>query len=286
MDFIRHQASDDSAFMGMTHSLSAIALILAVFTFVPALYSHLAPSGNLVMLALVCLVAGGGALLPDLDNTASTAGSELGVFGQMISAFMRTTSPLIQGATSTKYDRKGQSGKHDSAHRGFYHTILSGIAFGALMAFLCSPVISFKLFSLTVDGKLLSLVLAFLSTDLALSAVLGKIWKSKKIMDTIISLSLSAVVAWLLWSHMPNGTSYTLIGISMGLGWIIHLLGDAFTTQGVPLLAPVIKIKGKRWYDLRVLSIKAGGSFENMVFIPLFIIIIVICLWVIIGAHL
>lgn len=276
IDYVKEQSQSDDAFMGRTHALSAVALILLIFCWKPLMYVRLSGgSKSLVILAMFCLVSAGGALLPDLDNTQSTAKSSLGATGSLISSFMRATSPLIQNTLRTKYDKPT-----DDAHRGFYHTILAGLLFGALFTFLCSPAIAFHIGSFVVNGKLVALILMFLSVDMALSAILGEMFSSKKGMDTVISLAFSFGLSWMIWSNLPNGASYTMIGLALGLGWIIHILGDMFTTAGVPALFP-IKIKGKFWYNIRFLKIQAGGLIENFFFTPLFLIVIVVSIFTI-----
>lgn len=272
--FVAHEVESDDAFMGRTHALSAVAAILAVFAFVPALYDRLAPNanGSLVVLALMALVAAGGALLPDLDNTTSSAESQLGVFGSMLSAFMRTTAPIVKTAFHSKYDKN-----LDDPHRSFYHTALSALLAGALFSFLCSPVIDFNLGPVPVNGRMMALVLAFISTDLSLSTIIGSVWKSKKLVDTVVSLGMSFAIAWFLLHSMPSGIPYTIVGVSLGVGYLIHIIGDCFTTSGAPVFFP-IKIRGKLWYDIRFLKIKAGGVVENFVFMPLFIIVVVVSL--------
>lgn len=275
--FVANEMDSDDAFMGRTHALSAVAVILAVFAFVPALYAHLAPNadGSLVVLALMALTASGGALLPDLDNTTSSAENQLGVFGSMLSAFMRTTAPIVKTAVHSKYDKN-----LDDPHRSFYHTALSAVLIGLLFSFLCSPVIDFSIGPIQFNGRTMALVLAFISTDLSLSTIIGSIWKSKKLVDTVVSLGMSFAMAWFLLHSMPSGIPYTVVGVSLGVGYLIHIIGDCFTTSGTPVFFPV-KIKGKFWYDIRFLKIKAGGVIENFVFMPLFIAVIAISLLVI-----
>lgn len=279
-NFAIAQSESDDGFMGRTHALSAVALILAVFAFIPSIITKLSDGSNtqsaFAMIALITLVSAGGALIPDLDNTNSSAESQLGIFGTMLSAFMRATAPLVKVALHTKYDKN-----LDNAHRGFYHTGLCAVLMGALFAFLCSPVINFKVGPVTCNGRTVALILAFISTDLALSTIIGAIWKSKKTLDMIISLSMSFGIAWLLLSIMPAHVPYTLIGLLFGLSMLIHDLGDCFTTQGAPILFP-LPIRGKMWYDVRFLKIKAGGLIENYVFMPLFIVIIIISLLLIV----
>lgn len=276
IESVKESASSDDAFMGRTHALSALAVILLIFSFLPSIYMRLSGGdGGYAMLAMFCMVTAGGALLPDLDNTASTAKSSLGVFGTAISAFMRATSPPIQEMLSSKYDRKSTG--HDDAHRGFYHTFLSGIIFGALFGFLCSPVISISMGPVTLDGRLISLLLLFMSVDLALSAILGQVWRKRKGLDALVSIIAAFAISWLIWHAMGDSGNFTMIGVGLGIGWIIHIIGDMFTVSGAPALFP-LKIHGKYWYDIRFMRIKAGGLMENMVFTPVFIIVIIICL--------
>lgn len=202
--------------------------------------------------------------MPDLDNTNSSAESALGFIGSGISAVMRATAPLIQGLLHTKYDKDW-----DNPHRGFYHSGVSAILFGALMFLLCS--IPGQV------GEITALVLAFIGVHIAVSTVAKKALAGAKSkagpVGFAVPLFASIGIIALLWVMLPENVSYSKIGIAFGVGWLIHLLGDMCTTQGVPILWP-IPIKGKMWWHVRLLPIKAGGVIENYVFIPLFLVII------------
>ncbi|WP_254704866.1 hypothetical protein [Rhodococcus pyridinivorans] len=53
----------------------------------------------------------------------------------------------------------------------------------------------------------------------------------------------------------------------MTVGVVAHLLGDAGTKMGVPLLAPLVSINGKRWWDVAppsLLRIKASGVADQV----------------------
>lgn len=268
---IREAASDD-AFMGRTHALSATALILSCFAFIHGAASWLPKdrASALAFLAFITLIAAGGALLPDLDNTKSTALTQLGVAGEIISLIMRATAPLIKGAIHTKYDNN-----LDNPHRSFYHTTIAAILCGGLTALLCSPLISWNLGFYTITGRENAIFLAFVSIDLALSSIVGAIWANKKPAIVAVSLLCSFAIAFGLTLVLPKNVPYTIVGLMLGIGWFIHCLGDCFTTAGTPLFWP-IPIKGKMWYNIRFLPIKAGGVIENFFFMPLFIIITII----------
>lgn len=281
-NLLSREAKSDDGFMGRTHALSALAVVLSVFAFVPGLFYKF--SNNhitaLVMLTLVALVTSGGALLPDLDNTNSSAKSQLGLIGDILSVFMRATAPVIKTAIHSKYDNN-----LENPHRSFYHTTVSALLFGGLFSFLCSPLVNINVFGkFTLTGRIMAIILAFIAIDLCLSTVIGSIWSSKNIIQIIASLGCSLGISFALLHFMPKTVPYTIVGVALGAGWFIHCLGDCFTTAGTPLLWP-LKIKGKMWYDIRFLKIKAGGMIENFVFTPLFITISIIAFIVINYFH-
>lgn len=261
----------------MTHALSAVALLMIIFVMSPhiiakALHGDTQPA----YLILLLLVAVGGALMPDLDNTNSSAKSALGVIGVGISGFMRFTAPVIQGLLHTKYDKD-----YDNPHRGFYHTALSSILFGGLTWLLCSDIIDIPVSgSFHINGKMFALIIVFIGSHIALSTlgkpIMKKVSHAAGVIGFIMPTLLSLAIVGVLWSQLSNATDYRSVGLAFGLGWLIHILGDMCTTQGVPVLFP-IPIKGKLWWHVRLLPIKAGGAAENYLFIPAFIIIIVAC---------
>lgn len=267
--------------MGMTHALSAVAVMLVILVFKPDMMSTLFGSTSVPVFILMLLVVTGGALMPDLDNTQSSAKSSLGFIGQGISVFMRSTSPIIQSLFSTRRDKKPGDDRF-SAHRGFYHTFLCAILIGVLCFFLCSDRIHISIIGLVIDGRFFSIVLAFIGVHIALSTLFGSFMRRMKnnagVLSVIIPTLVSLVVIILIWSMLPTGVSYSRIGVAFGLGWIIHIIGDMCTKQGVPAFAP-IPIRGKCWYDIRFLPIEAGGTVENYVITPLLIAVIIFTLY-------
>lgn len=269
--FIAGKTRSESGFMGITHALSAVAATTAVLAFSPSLFYAVFGTNDPWFIALLCLVMVGGALMPDLDNTNSSAESALGFVGSALSAVMRATAPIIQGLVHTKYDKDVET-----AHRGFYHTAVAAALFGALTAALCSI--------RGVTGEIIALALAFIGVHIALSTLAKKILKIKSgLQGAIIATVTSLGVSLLLWAMLPQDAGYTSIGIAFGVGWLVHILGDMCTTQGVPILWP-IPIKGKMWWKVRLLPIKAGGVIENVIFTPLFLVVIAVSI-VFIVAH-
>lgn len=269
--FIAEKTRSESGFMGITHALSAVAATTAVLAFSPSLFYAVFGTKDPWFITLLCLVMVGGALMPDLDNTNSSAESALGFVGSALSAAMRATAPIIQGLVHSKYDKDVET-----AHRGFYHTAVAAALFGAVTAALCSI--------RGATGEIIALALAFTGIHIALSTLAKKILKTKSgLQGAIVATVASLGVSLLLWAMLPQDAGYTSIGIAFGVGWLVHILGDMCTTQGVPILWP-IPIKGKMWWKVRLLPIKAGGVIENVIFTPLFLAVIAVSV-VFIVAH-
>lgn len=273
---VKAKTHTEQGFMGMTHALSACALVLALIAFAPLFMEKVLGVWQISFVALLCLALIGGALMPDLDNTNSSANSALGFVGDGISAVMRATAPIVKNMLHTKYDKD-----LDNPHRSFYHTGVSAILVGGLGAAMCAIP--------GMTGKICAMVLAFIGAHVALSTLLkGPLkkvaGKSNKIIGTLLPLVFSLAVVATLWFTLPKTVPYWEIGVAFGLGWLVHILGDMCTTSGVPILWPV-PIRGKMWYDVRLLKIKAGGAVENVLFIPLFTIIIIVSVVVICTSH-
>jgi membrane-bound metal-dependent hydrolase YbcI (DUF457 family) len=65
--------------------------------------------------------------------------------------------------------------------------------------------------------------------------------------------------------------AWAWVGIPAGAGALFHLLGDACTKYGVPLVWP-LKVKGRRWYSVglpRAIRIRTDRAAERYLVIPL-----------------
>ena len=80
----------------------------------------------------------------------------------------------------------------------------------------------------------------------------------------LLSLAVGFAVVW-----VGSGQSLVWVPVAAVVGMLIHDLGDTCTTSGTPLFAPLVKIRGKRWYSIRLSSIKAGGEVETHGIAPL-----------------
>ena len=270
--------NSDGGFMGPTHALSGVAAFLFVAAFFSSFFQKIyGPTNYPIFIAALILVIGG-ALLPDFDNTKSTAISVTGIVGQLISTAMRASARAIYAVTRGKLDKPSAD-----PHRMFWHTILAGVGVGALVSLLVkttSPI------SFTVAGRSISLAHFIVGFFLLIATQLMFAVFFKKLIKKI-SGGLGIVMSWLiglgitiaLLSTIPNGASLTWVGISISAGWLIHILGDTLTTAGTPLLFP-LSHKGHRWWSWRLPPyIHANGPIEHYVFFPLFLVIIGISLF-------
>lgn len=269
--------TSDLAFMGFTHALSAIAVLLAIFAFFPDLIPGGVSSIGLIVSILFVVNASGAALSNDLDNTSSTSKSSLGILGEILSVVFRATSTVIQTTIRTKRDDSSPN-----PHRGFYHTIPAAALIGFLI-YLGTRIpgsISLPILGTMSYGFLFALLITWLNIHMMLAAVakkiVNKIKKSAGFFGDFAAFVFSLTIAIYLFTLVPKTslTDFTWLGLAVFVGMVIHILGDSFTTAGVPLFFP-IPIKGKLWWNVRVLPIKAGGAVENYIFIPVLIVLCV-----------
>src|SRR5690606_29224521 len=127
------------------------------------------------------------------------------------------------------YDLRGGS---DGGHRHLTHTIPAVLAFGALgwaLAALGPLGVGLVVFTMSALG--LGLVLRPLGRVAAQSAGL-----------VAVGLGASAVL-------LPGGAPL-LLGATVAVGALTHILGDWLTRSGVPLAWPLVH-RGKRWWMFR-----------------------------------
>lgn len=276
----------DHAFMGTTHALSALAVFFPLVALVPEhLYAALGTTSIFVaILAAINLV--GGCLSVDLDNTASTAKSNLGFLGDILSGIYRAVSQFVQMTI-----RSSRDDATPDPHRGFFHTIPAAVLCGLLVFFLTGIDAEItKSFGGITIGTVFALVVSAANIHIALAALLTKETKKFKKsaggLGELAAAIISVVVVLGLFSQVPNDLNFWWLGLSITVGMLIHSFGDCFTTSGAPVLFPIPR-KGKLWYNIRFLPIKAGGFVENSVFKPLFLIVIVVSIaymmWTMVG---
>lgn len=275
---MKERISSDSGLMGPSHALSAIAIIFLITAlFGEFMFNSVLGSSDAILFFTAIIIAVGASLMPDLDASRSTSISVLGFVGVSLSKAMRAFSRMIQSSLRTKYDSKDPD-----PHRGFWHTVLAAFLAGLLVFSLTS--IKFEIFEYmgkSIDFSMLIVVfIIFISIKLLTAALLKNIKQKQKksMLINIIVNIFSLALAIILTITSPSGQDFKWVAAAITLGWLCHLVGDMMTVAGVPILAPFVKVKGKRWWNFRFpLGIKAGGWVEMSILNPLFLIIAIIC---------
>jgi membrane-bound metal-dependent hydrolase YbcI (DUF457 family) len=270
--------------MGATHALSGLALFLALVAFVPD-FVQWAGWTTPAVIALGALVVSGAALIPDLDNSVSTAKNSLGFLGYGLSIFFRESSRFMQMLFRTRRDDPTPD-----PHRGFWHTIPAALILGGLtwLATGITKVVTLPFVGEVTIGWLGALVIAYISIQLSFaglfSKIIKKVLKGSKSFEAI-SVGVAILATVVIFWGIPHDQSFWWLSVAVTVGVLTHILGDAFTTAGVPLLFPLSAVlKGKFWWTTRFLPIKAGGTVENYVFVPLFALVTVVSLfWILAG---
>jgi membrane-bound metal-dependent hydrolase YbcI (DUF457 family) len=198
--------------MGGHHAASGAAAWVAVTATTPiALGLYPVSDVGIVTGALVCA---GAALLPDADHHSGTIAHSL--------------PPVSQGVARGIAAISG-------GHRGGTHSVL-GVAVFTALAWLAGHVT----FTTSTFGEVLigPGIIAVLLVSFALRAL--KITRTGTAWSWLASVTLAILIAVLApeeWFWMP---------FCVGLGCLVHLLGDLLTTNGVPLLWP-LRIRSPRW---------------------------------------
>lgn len=232
--------------MGRTHAMSGAAAGLALAPVVGL--------DSVITAAPFAATVAGYALVPDLDCHGAVASRLLGPFTGGLSRLLRWCSVRLYQATRGPEDEGGP--KH-GGHRHMTHCLLFVLLLGGLAAgtSLLSPWV--------VAGWLAFGVLAAAS---ALGDWLLLIGGAAAALPTV--LGHAAPVAVL--AEMQGW-----VGIAVGVGCLVHVLGDMATVSGVPVLFPV-PIRGETWQELHLLPrgfrLHTGKKVEQLLVFPGFVL--------------
>ena len=259
-------------FMGVTHALSAVTVAGVAIGLFPRVVTGLWDAPTLALLVGFVVSVAGWSMVPDLDNTSARAISDLGPVGRVLSFLFRESSSLVQGVTATKYDRR--SNNFPDPHRGLWHTFVGALVMGGLVWLAVSAAVgSVAVWGVNVGvGALAASLFVGVSFHLAFSSLFKRAADRVKrglgflgdVVAFLLSLAVGFAVVW-----VGSGQSLVWVPVAAVVGMLIHDLGDTCTTSGTPLFAPLVKIRGKRWYSIRLSSIKAGGEVETHGIAPL-----------------
>ena len=186
--------------------------------------------------AVLAVVSAGFSLGPDIDHPESTVSRSLGKSTHLVFHAMSTAARTV---LSSRYDRvRFEAAKFrgiDPSHRSLTHTLVFTAAMGGFAYLMAHHRISLA-------------ILAALSV-LVCRRLVARRWQQ----GFLLGGGLAMVAASL---SMPITAEHIALA-AMG-GWLSHVIADACTTGGVPLLWP-LKYKGRYWWRLRIL----GGWLES-----------------------
>lgn len=185
-------------------------------------------------------IATGFALGPDIDHPNSTISKSL---GRPVHEVFHGMSTVARTVLATNHDRRrfevAKERGIDPSHRGLTHTLVFAAAMGGLA------------FSFGQNALATSL-LAALCVVVCRRLVPG-CWQ--------VGI-LGAAVGMLAFGSNAD-LHPEAVGLAALAGWVSHIIADACTTAGVPLMWP-LRFKGRYWWRLRLLGgwLKSGEKKE------------------------
>jgi hypothetical protein len=274
-------------FMGKTHALLSIMLMCICMLIPIDIFKETfwLLKENILLFIVGIIVLVGGALLPDLDNSQSSAGSTLGPLGSICTIFMQSISSIIW----TLYH--GRSDMHPiNQHRYFWHTPLVGVGFICLFWF-GLPIGDETIIQSVKESEdilmylqdnislLFFIILLFMAVLCGSDMILSRIIKFFKL-PIIISYIIPILV--LVYIFTINFTQLRILGICIGFGYLFHVIEDFFADSGCPLLFP-IPIRHQVWCRCKFpITCKTGGLINTIIDIVVLaidvVLIILICL--------
>jgi membrane-bound metal-dependent hydrolase YbcI (DUF457 family) len=241
--------------MGPTHATSGAVAWLAGAGSVTTVLGYSQGPGELAVYTAVCA---GAALLPDLDVSGqvfrqrggATAARVFGIVSLVMAEWVEKLSLGVYLLTRTTRDPRRRNG-----HRTFTHTLAFAVLLGVAVSLLVARF-----------GRAVVLGVLFVTVALAIRGLMAE-WARRS--GWLVTTPVSAAVTVVAFQGLP-ADGYPLVGVAVGLGCLVHLLGDMITHHGCPLLWP-IPIRRRTWYVMTtpsILSVRAGGGFEKVVLLP------------------
>ncbi|WP_084957789.1 metal-dependent hydrolase [Thermoactinospora rubra] len=227
-----HAMTGAIAWLGLAPALAAIPLLNESSRYIDSGIMAAALSpAELIAGALLCA---GAAMLPDLDHPHATIAQ---TFGPVTWGLSKVVSWLAGG------------------HRGMTHSLAFAVAAGFGAHWLAER------YPIGRD------VLVVLLIGLALRAI-GIGIPRNKLGSAMVNIGLTA---GLYAVFMSLGVGYAWLGLAVGLGCLVHVVGDCMTEKGCPVLWPMAARFVLPWK----IGIKTGRAFEQKVLAPILSVAIV-----------
>lgn len=92
----------------------------------------------------------------------------------------------------------------------------------------------------------------------------------RNITHSLLGVAVFGGLSWWAAQHVPPywGIETQWVWVAFMIGYVLHLLADSLTEQGIPLLWPAKGMYGfppKPFEDVRIVT---GGWFENLIIFP------------------
>ena len=207
--------------MGAHHAITGAAAWVAITASAPYLTTGIDPLGP-VGVFTGTLVCAGAALLPDIDHPNSTISHSIPGVGSAFAKVVETTS---------------------GGHRHGVHSLLAaGVALAGSLLVNLIVVRTAHFGAIQIGAGLSTMALiAF-----ALKAL--KLTRGGFLLPWFVGALVAAGI--LLWS--PQQIAWLPIAVTVG--FVVHLLGDGLTVEGVPFLWPWIPKPPRWWGDAPILG--------------------------------
>jgi len=260
--------------MGPSHALSGAAVWLGgTWALAYTDVYHQSP----VEIAVGTAVCAGAALLPDLDMSGkvitghggATIAHTFGRVSLFVAEVLEKFSCTVYRATRMKRDPH-----RDNGHRTLTHTIPFAVGVG----WLTTAAAGF-------GGKWAVMGILFAMLGLAVRGLFHKVALHR---GWIAITLLSAAAAYGAYVYLPAERGYPMLGVAVGVGCVVHLLGDLITHAGVPILWPIPT--GRRMWRMigvpNALAVPVGGKVETVLLRGAFMVVSVAATVALVGTAL
>ncbi|WP_327090965.1 metal-dependent hydrolase [Nonomuraea sp. NBC_01738] len=227
-----HAMTGAIAWLGLAPAFTAVPLLNESTRFIDTgIMATALTPAELIAGAIICA---GSAMLPDLDHPSATIAQ---TFGPVTWALSKAVNWIAGG------------------HRGMTHSLVFAAAMGFGAHWLAGR------YPIGRD------IMVVLMIGLALRAI-GVGIPGNKLGSAMINIGLTA---GLYTVFMSLGVGYAWLGLAVGVGCLIHVVGDCMTEKGCPVLWPL----AARWVLPWKIGIKTGQKFETKVLAPVLSVAIV-----------
>ncbi|MEE3344043.1 MAG: metal-dependent hydrolase [Bacilli bacterium] len=277
-------------FMGRTHALLSILLMCLCMIIPLDIFKETfwQLKNNVLLFIVGLIVTVGGALLPDLDNSQSSAGCTLGPLGSICTIFMQSISSIIWTLYHGRNDKPPIN-----QHRYFWHTTIVGIGFICLFWFGLPQEDTTIISTIKEYGDILGflqdnvsllffILIMFMAVLCGSDMILNKIIKKFNI-PIIVNYIIPLLI--FIYTFTISFSDLRLLGICIGFGYLFHCIEDFFADTGCPLLFP-IPIRNQVWRRCHFpITCQTGGIINTIIDIVALAIDILLIVFVFMGGN-